>query len=93
MELNTTYMSNGVNKLAVWLISFYQKISFMFPSHCIYTPTCSCYAKEAFLKYSFLKAFKLSVSRILRCHPLAKGGFDPLENTDNHRLAGADDHR
>ncbi|MCK9613989.1 MAG: membrane protein insertion efficiency factor YidD [Candidatus Omnitrophica bacterium] len=68
-----------MNSLAVWLISFYQKISFMFPSQCKYIPTCSCYAKEAFLKYPFLKAFKLSVARILRCHPLSKGGFDPVK--------------
>ncbi|MFA5007888.1 MAG: membrane protein insertion efficiency factor YidD [Candidatus Omnitrophota bacterium] len=85
MEINTAYRPNRANRLAIWLISFYQKISFMLPSHCIYAPTCSCYAKEAFLKHSFFKAFRLSVSRILRCHPLAKGGFDPLENTDNYR--------
>ncbi|MDD4183679.1 MAG: membrane protein insertion efficiency factor YidD [Candidatus Omnitrophica bacterium] len=68
-----------MKQLAIWLISFYQKISSAFPSQCRYTPTCSCYAKEAFLKYSFFKAFKLSVWRILRCHPLSKGGFDPVK--------------
>jgi putative membrane protein insertion efficiency factor len=67
-----------MNKIALWLIAIYKKVSFFWPAQCIYLPTCSCYAQEAFGKYPFLKAFRLSVRRILRCHPLARGGYDPL---------------
>lgn len=45
---------------------------------CIYTPTCSQYAIEALEKYGFLKGSFLAVKRILRCHPFAKGGYDPV---------------
>ncbi len=45
---------------------------------CIYTPTCSQYAMEAVEKYGFLKGSFLAVKRILRCHPFAKGGYDPV---------------
>jgi len=48
------------------------------PSPCRYHPTCSAYAKEAFQEHPFVFALALSVRRILRCHPLAKGGFDPV---------------
>lgn len=45
---------------------------------CIYTPTCSQYAMEALEKYGFLKGSFLAIRRIIRCHPFAKGGYDPV---------------
>lgn len=47
-------------------------------THCIYTPTCSQYAIEALQKYGVVKGLWLSVRRILRCHPWAEGGYDPV---------------
>ena len=46
--------------------------------HCIYTPTCSQYAMEAIKKYGAIKGTYLACRRILRCHPFAKGGYDPV---------------
>ena len=34
--------------------------------------------REAFEKYGAFKGLRLSVKRILRCHPLSKGGYDPV---------------
>ncbi|MCI8627333.1 MAG: membrane protein insertion efficiency factor YidD [Lachnospiraceae bacterium] len=45
---------------------------------CIYYPTCSLYAIQALEKYGLLKGSYLAVKRILRCHPFAKGGYDPV---------------
>jgi len=45
---------------------------------CIYVPTCSEYAIEAIKKYGSLKGTYLSTKRLLRCHPFAKGGYDPV---------------
>lgn len=45
---------------------------------CIYTPTCSLYAIQALEKYGAVKGSYLAVRRILRCHPFAKGGYDPV---------------
>ncbi|MCK4917037.1 MAG: membrane protein insertion efficiency factor YidD [Candidatus Omnitrophica bacterium] len=70
-----------MRKIVIFLLKIYRSISFMFPSQCLYIPTCSEYAKEAFLKYSFLKASKLSLFRIIRCNPLSKGGFDPIKSS------------
>lgn len=45
---------------------------------CIYTPTCSQYAIEAYEKYGALKGSYLTTKRILRCNAFAKGGYDPV---------------
>ncbi len=45
---------------------------------CKYYPTCSNYALECFERYGFVKAFFMSVWRILRCNPFSKGGYDPV---------------
>ena len=49
-------------------------------THCIYIPTCSEYALEAIEKYGAFKGGLLTVWRILRCNPFAKGGYDPVPN-------------
>ncbi|MCI7263110.1 MAG: membrane protein insertion efficiency factor YidD [Clostridium sp.] len=46
--------------------------------HCKYTPTCSQYAIEAVQKYGACKGMILACKRILRCHPFAEGGYDPV---------------
>ncbi|MEN9933814.1 MAG: hypothetical protein RLZZ387_393 [Chloroflexota bacterium] len=61
------------------LIRFYQVfISPALPPSCIYTPSCSKYTYQAIEKYGALKGTYLGVRRILRCHPWAQGGHDPV---------------
>ncbi|MCK4912297.1 MAG: membrane protein insertion efficiency factor YidD [Candidatus Omnitrophica bacterium] len=68
-----------MRKIALFLIGLYRSGSRFLPRHCIYTPTCSEYAQEAFLRKPFFKAIKLILMRILRCNPFVKGGFDPVK--------------
>ncbi len=53
-------------------------ISPMFPPACRYVPTCSEYAMEAVERYGALRGSLMAVGRVLRCHPLARGGHDPV---------------
>jgi len=68
-----------LKKIMLGMIRFYQKaISPYKRFHCIYIPTCSQYAIEAIEKYGPFKGGVLAIKRILRCHPFAKGGYDPV---------------
>ncbi len=67
------------NRIMLLIIGFYRRfISPLLPSTCRFSPTCSAYSYQAFKKYSFFKAMRLSLFRILKCHPFHAGGDDPL---------------
>ena len=48
------------------------------PSQCVYLPTCSEYAYIALTRFGAVKGSWLTLRRVARCHPLAKGGVDPV---------------
>lgn len=68
-----------MRRLAAFLITLYQRlVSPHFPPSCRFHPTCSQYAKEAILRHGLLRGSYLAARRILRCHPLNPGGYDPV---------------
>ena len=63
------------------LLRVYKRwISPAFPPSCRYVPTCSEYAMEAVERHGVVRGGVMTGWRLLRCHPLAKGGYDPVEN-------------
>ena len=60
-------------------IILYQKmVSPLLPPSCRYTPTCSEYALGVIKKYGPFKGGRLTVKRILKCHPWGGEGHDPI---------------
>jgi putative membrane protein insertion efficiency factor len=53
-------------------------ISPMFLPACRFVPTCSEYAMEAVERYGSVRGGWMALMRLLRCHPFAHGGFDPV---------------
>jgi uncharacterized protein len=49
---------------------------------CRFYPTCSQYALEALAVHGIMKGLYLAFCRLLRCHPWAKGGYDPVLKSD-----------
>ena len=64
---------------ALGLLQLYKRwISPALPPSCRYVPTCSEYAMEAVERFGALRGGVMTAWRLLRCHPLAEGGLDPV---------------
>ena len=62
-------------------------ISPLFLPACRYVPTWSEYAMEAVDRFGVLRGGWMAARRVLRCHPLVKGGYDPVVKLDDYGLA------
>jgi putative membrane protein insertion efficiency factor len=61
------------------ILKLYKRlVSPLLPPACRYVPTCSEYAAEAVARHGVVRGTMLACWRLLRCNPLARGGFDPV---------------
>ncbi len=68
-----------MQKVVIAGLRLYKRfVSPLLPSACRFSPTCSEYMMEAVDKYGVLQGVWLGMRRLLRCHPLHAGGFDPV---------------
>ncbi len=76
-------MRRVIQQLTVGLIRLYQRtLSRLLPATCRYRPSCSEYAIQAVQIYGVVKGLWLGLRRILRCHPFAAGGYDPVPSSE-----------
>jgi hypothetical protein len=70
-----------LTKYFIFLIRLYQTClsPFFFAPCCRFHPSCSEYAVDAIKMHGPLKGSFMGVKRILRCHPLHPGGYDPVK--------------
>jgi uncharacterized protein len=69
----------SVRVVPLFLIRCYQvAISPMLGANCRFYPSCSCYTHTAIERFGVLRGTWLGMRRLLRCHPLNAGGFDPV---------------
>jgi putative membrane protein insertion efficiency factor len=62
-------------------------ISPALPPACRYYPSCSLYAEDAVRIHGPIVGLWLALRRLLRCHPWAVGGPDPVPPLAAKRLA------
>ena len=51
-------------------------ISPLIPPSCRFYPSCSVYATHALIRFGLFGGLRLSVKRLLKCHPFYQGGVD-----------------
>jgi len=69
-----------MTKVVITLLRAYKwALSPLLPAACRYVPTCSEYAMEAVERHGALGGGVKAAWRVIRCHPFAKGGYDPVE--------------
>lgn len=61
-------------------------VSPMLPTACRFVPTCSEYAMEAVERHGALRGTGMAIGRLMRCHPFASSGFDPVPATKDLAL-------
>lgn len=75
---------------AIW---FYRlTLSPIVGGSCRFEPTCSCYGLESYRLHGPVRGTWLTLRRVLRCHPLGGGGYDPVPQparAGRNGLAGA----
>lgn len=61
------------------LIKIYQLLLSPFKTPCCrFQPSCSEYARQAFLLHGTVKGAMLTTKRLLKCHPWGGSGYDPV---------------
>ena len=68
------------------MVKFYQvSLGYFIGGNCRYYPSCSHYAIESFENLPFTMALKLSLKRILKCHPFGPTAlYDPVPQKIKH---------
>lgn len=78
-----------VARLIAGVIRGYQLlVSPVLPASCRYYPSCSAYAVEALRLHGARRGAWLGIKRVMRCHPWASGGFDPVPEQSGPGIAG-----
>jgi len=68
-----------MQRALLWAIRLYQlTLASVLGGQCRFEPSCSHYASEAIERHGVLRGVRLAVWRILRCHPFARAGYDPV---------------
>ena len=61
------------------LIRLYQHtFSLLLGPCCRFNPSCSTYAMLSIQRFGVIEGSYLALKRVMKCHPLHPGGFDPV---------------
>ncbi|WP_342651495.1 membrane protein insertion efficiency factor YidD [Pseudomonas sp. REB1044] len=75
--------------MLISLVRGYQLfISPVLGRRCRFHPSCSQYSIEALQIHGALMGSWLTLGRLLRCHPLHPGGFDPVPSKSSKEKGG-----
>ena len=69
-----------LTRAAIALVDIYRNtLSHIMLHSCRFIPSCSEYGRISIERYGALRGMWYAGRRILRCHPLSRGGVDPVK--------------
>ncbi len=78
--MSQTAATNLLSRAALVALGAYKKmVSPWLPAACRFVPSCSEYAGDAIEKYGLIHGSWKGLGRLMRCHPLHRGGVDPVD--------------
>jgi len=79
-RLPTEAIRRAPTRVLVLLVRLYQgSIARYLGGHCRFHPSCSEYFIQAVQKRGAIRGSLMGIWRVLRCNPLSRGGYDPVE--------------
>jgi len=81
------YAAIGLVRVYQVFLSPMKTIVFGTAACCRFSPTCSCYAIEAFRSHGVFHGGVLTIRRLLRCHPWGGAGYDPVDPAPERHAA------
>lgn len=81
------WLGQSLTRVMVVIVRSYQSAisPLLGGANCRYLPSCSEYFIESLQQRGLLVGTLAGLWRICRCHPLAKGGYDPVRSGRAHR--------
>lgn len=67
----------GVRCVTILVLVYRTTFSHFLGGRCRFEPSCSQYMLDAVRKHGTIRGAWRGLKRIARCHPLARGGYDP----------------
>jgi putative membrane protein insertion efficiency factor len=77
-RLAAALQRSSILLIAALLSAYRALVSPLLGPCCRFVPSCSVYAEQAVQRYGPLRGGWRAVRRLLRCHPLHPGGWDPV---------------
>jgi putative membrane protein insertion efficiency factor len=72
-------IERAARRCALGVLESYRRfVSPLLPPACRFFPSCSEYGAAAIERHGLGRGLGLAALRLLRCHPLSRGGYDPV---------------
>jgi putative membrane protein insertion efficiency factor len=83
--MNYQTVGRVIKEVIIGLIYVYQyTFSILFGPCCRFNPSCSTYASLSIQRFGIIEGIRLTLRRLIKCHPFHPGGYDPVPEIPKH---------
>jgi len=78
MMIKRTIQAMAKGGLLILIHLYKHTLSLLLGPSCRFTPSCSSYALLSIQRFGIMEGLRLTIKRVIRCHPFSPGGYDPV---------------